>query len=104
MKVISYERGGLVFLFNFHPTHSHQDVHVPVRVPGKYKAVLDSDQIRFGGAERNTPVEFFSKPYDICGVQNAIQVRGEERSLFLSVIILYLATYFSISNPLFAHT
>jgi 1,4-alpha-glucan branching enzyme len=74
MKVISYERAGLLFLFNFHPTHSHQDVYIPVRQPGLYKAVLDSDLIRFGGTERNTPVEFFSKPYNICGVQNAIQV------------------------------
>jgi hypothetical protein len=34
MKVISYERACLLFIFNFHPTVSHSNLRLPVRKPG----------------------------------------------------------------------
>jgi hypothetical protein len=36
-KVIVFERGDLVFVFNFHPTQSFQDYRVGCREPGPYK-------------------------------------------------------------------
>ena len=35
-KVIVYERGGLVFAFNFHPAQSFTDYRIGVHEPGMY--------------------------------------------------------------------
>lgn len=48
-KVIVYERAGLLFVFNFHPTKSFTDYRVGVEVAGDYKIILSSDEKRFGG-------------------------------------------------------
>ncbi|KAJ7590665.1 glycoside hydrolase superfamily [Mycena floridula] len=48
-KVIVFERAGLLFIFNFHPTNSFTDYRVGVNEPGEYKVVLSSDESRFGG-------------------------------------------------------
>jgi len=59
-KVIVFERAGLLFAFNFHPTKSFPDYRVGVEEPGKYKIVLDSDEEQFGGHSRlNHSTEFF---------------------------------------------
>lgn len=36
-KMIVFERGDLVFVFNFHPTMSYRDYRVGCREPGQYK-------------------------------------------------------------------
>ncbi|KAI8580360.1 hypothetical protein K450DRAFT_238150 [Umbelopsis ramanniana AG] len=51
-KVVSYERAGLVFIFNFHPTQSFTDYRIGVETPGEYKLVLDSDSSIFMGHNR----------------------------------------------------
>lgn len=51
-KVIVYERAGLVFIFNFHPTNSFADYRIGIEVAGDYKPVLSSDEKRFGGQDR----------------------------------------------------
>ena len=51
-KTLVYERKGLVFAFNFHPTNSLQSYFVPVSKEGKYKAILTTDEGRFGGHDR----------------------------------------------------
>lgn len=50
-KLIVYERAGLLFVFNFHPTQSFADYRVGVEVEGPYEVVLSSDEKRFGGFE-----------------------------------------------------
>jgi len=50
-KILVFERGPLVFLFNFHSTLSVADYSVVVP-PGPYRHVLDSDEDRFGGHAR----------------------------------------------------
>ncbi len=50
-KVIAFERSGLVFVFNFHPSCSHADYCIDVP-PGKYKMILDSDASEYGGHGR----------------------------------------------------
>lgn len=60
-KVIVFERGNLVFVFNFHWTNSYSDYRVGCFKPGKYKIVLDSDDAIFGGFNRiDHSAEYFS--------------------------------------------
>lgn len=62
-KVIAFERGELLFVFNFHPTQSFTDYRVGVEKAGKYKIVLDSDWKEFDGHGRvNRDQEFFTFP------------------------------------------
>jgi 1,4-alpha-glucan branching enzyme len=48
-KVVVYERAGLLFVFNFHPTKSFTDYRVGVEDAGEYGIVLSSDDGKFGG-------------------------------------------------------
>ena len=48
-KQIVYERGGLVFAFNFHPTVSVTDWRVPVPQRADYRLILNTDDIAYGG-------------------------------------------------------
>jgi 1,4-alpha-glucan branching enzyme len=50
-KVIIFERGSLIFAFNFHPDHSHVDYRFD-SPPGKYRMLLDSDASKYGGHAR----------------------------------------------------
>ena len=43
-KVIAFERAGLLFIFNFHPTRSYIDYRVGVEKPGKYPFLILADQ------------------------------------------------------------
>jgi len=47
-----FDRAGVVFIFNFHPSKSFVDYKVGVNSCGKYKIVLDSDAEWFGGHSR----------------------------------------------------
>lgn len=49
LKVISYERGGFLFVFNFHQSNSLVDFPVPTRLRSSLRVVMDSDEMRFGG-------------------------------------------------------
>lgn len=48
-KVVVFERAGLVFVFNFHPTNSYTDYRIGVDVEGTYRIVLNSDDKDVGG-------------------------------------------------------
>jgi 1,4-alpha-glucan branching enzyme len=52
VQVIVFERGELVFVFNFHPTSDYEGFKVGCDVPGKYRVALDSDAPEFGGHGR----------------------------------------------------
>lgn len=56
-KVLVFERNGLLFIFNFHPTNSYPDFKVGVETPGVYKIVLNSDDEQFGGHGRISNVD-----------------------------------------------
>lgn len=51
-KVVVFERGGLVWAFNFHPHKSFSDYRIGTNMPGPYKAVLSSDDKEFMGHDR----------------------------------------------------
>jgi 1,4-alpha-glucan branching enzyme len=57
-KILVFQRGPLVFIFNFHSSQSVADYTVLVP-PGKYKLILNSDDDRFGGHARIAPDQTF---------------------------------------------
>ena len=60
--VLFFERGLLVFAFNFNPTTSFTDYGFGVE-PGKYKVVLNSDALEFGGQGLvDTSIMYYSFP------------------------------------------
>ena len=50
-KVLAFERRGLIFVFNFHPTGSHSD-YLIAATPGAYEMVMDTDAPEYGGHGR----------------------------------------------------
>ena len=50
-KVIAFERAGLVFVFNFHPSRSYPDYCIEAP-PGRYRMILDTDARRYAGHGR----------------------------------------------------
>jgi 1,4-alpha-glucan branching enzyme len=50
-KVLIFQRAGILFVFNFHPARSHVDYRFEAP-PGKYRMILDSDAIKYGGYGR----------------------------------------------------
>ncbi|KAL2895575.1 1 4-alpha-glucan-branching enzyme 1 chloroplastic/amyloplastic [Bienertia sinuspersici] len=68
-KVIVFERGDLVFVFNFHPVNTYEGYKVGCDLPGKYRVALDSDALEFGGRGRvGHDVDHFTNPEGIPGV------------------------------------
>jgi 1,4-alpha-glucan branching enzyme len=49
--VIAFERAGLLFVFNFHPSRSYTDYGLAVQA-GKYTTLLCTDQAEYGGFNR----------------------------------------------------
>lgn len=70
-QTICFEKGGLIFVFNFHPTHSVPDYRFWVPQHGKYRLVMTSDQSEFGGHERiDLSVEFFTDAQQFISIYN----------------------------------
>ncbi|KAI0796919.1 glycoside hydrolase superfamily [Abortiporus biennis] len=83
-KVIVFERAGLLFVFNFHPTQSFTDYRVGVEVPGEYKIVLSSDEKRFGGFDNiDTTVKFITTPMEWNNRKNWLQVYIPSRTCII---------------------
>lgn len=68
-KVIVFERGDLVFIFNFHSENTYDGYKVGCDLPGKYRVALDSDAWEFGGLGRvGHDVDHFTCPEGVPGV------------------------------------
>jgi 1,4-alpha-glucan branching enzyme len=50
-KILAFERGELLFAFNFHPDRSRPDYRIAAS-DGRYRMILDSDATIFGGQGR----------------------------------------------------
>ena len=73
-KVIVFERAGVLFIFNFHPTQSFSDYRVGVKESGEYSVVLSSDENEFGGHERvDTSITHFTTPMECNNRKNFLQ-------------------------------
>lgn len=86
-KVIVFERAGLLFVFNFHPTNSFPDYRVGVDVAGEYKIVLSSDDKQYGGFENvDVNVKFVTTPLEWNNRKNWLHVSG------LSQVMMFTAS------------
>lgn len=75
-KTIVYERAGLLFIFNFHPSNSFTDYRVGIEEAGEYKVVMSSDEKRFGGFDRIAlDGRYFTTAMEWNGRKNWLQVR-----------------------------
>ncbi|KAI0053745.1 glycoside hydrolase family 13 protein [Auriscalpium vulgare] len=80
-KVVVFERAGLVFVFNFHPTNSYSDYRVGVDVPGEYRIVLSSDDKQFCGfANIDVNAKFFTTPLEWNNRKNWMHVYVPSRT------------------------
>ncbi|GAO28024.1 alpha amylase C-terminal domain-containing protein [Geofilum rubicundum] len=60
-QVLAFERAGLLFIFNFHPSQSYTDYGIPTNA-GKFKIVLSTDDPGFGGFDRvNKSMVYFTQ-------------------------------------------
>jgi 1,4-alpha-glucan branching enzyme len=74
-KTVVYERAGLLFIFNFHPTKSFTDYRVGVDEPGEYRIALSSDEDNFGGFNNIAlDSKYFTTPMEWNGRRNWLQV------------------------------
>ncbi|QLL34484.1 hypothetical protein HG536_0G03460 [Torulaspora globosa] len=74
-KVIVFERNGLLFIFNFHPTQSFTDYRIGVETPGCYRIILNTDRKQYGGFDRiDESSKFFTTNMAWNNRKNFIQV------------------------------
>ncbi|OJJ77151.1 hypothetical protein ASPBRDRAFT_165825 [Aspergillus brasiliensis CBS 101740] len=74
-KVLVFERAGLLWIFNFHPSNSFTDYRVGVEQAGTYRIVLDTDDKEFGGFGRNLKeTRFFTTDLPWNNRSNYLQV------------------------------
>ncbi|PPS09021.1 hypothetical protein GOBAR_AA11619 [Gossypium barbadense] len=80
--VISYLRGPLLFVFNFHPTDSYERYCIGVDEAGEYQVILNTDERRYGGQgivkEEQYLQRTISKRVD--GLRNCIKVSLPSRT------------------------
>ncbi len=76
-KILVFERGPLVFIFNFHSSQSVADYSVLVP-PGAYRLALNTDEELFGGHDRITPGQTF---------ELLSEMRGNERCHIVKVYL-----------------
>ncbi|KAF3025702.1 alpha-1,4-glucan branching enzyme [Neopestalotiopsis sp. 37M] len=83
-KVVVFERAGVVFIFNFHPSNSFTDYRIGVDQPGTYKVVLNSDSKEYGGHGRiDENTRFFTTPMEWNGRQNWTHIYIPSRSAII---------------------
>lgn len=64
-KVVVFERAGVVFVFNFHPSQSFADYRIGIDQAGTYKVVLNTDGKVYGGHGRvDENTRFFTTPME----------------------------------------
>eukprot|EP00127_Corallochytrium_limacisporum_P006304 Clim_evm15s225 gene=Clim_evmTU15s225 len=74
-KVIVFERGNLLWLFNFHPSNSYPHYRVGTWWKGKYTVALCSDDSQFDGHGRvHHDTEFWSQDHPFNDRPNSLQI------------------------------
>ncbi|KAK3110025.1 alpha-1,4-glucan branching enzyme [Teratosphaeriaceae sp. CCFEE 6253] len=73
-KVIVFERAGLLWVFNFHPSQSFTDYRVGVEEGGTYRVVINTDAPEFGGLGRvEQGGRYFTTDFGWNGRRNFLQ-------------------------------
>ena len=84
-KVIVFERAGLLWIFNFHPSESFADYRVGVEVAGTYRVVIDTDEPAFGGfGDVAHETRYFTTDFGWNGRSNFLQVYIPTRTAIVS--------------------
>lgn len=82
-KTIVFERNNLVFIFNWHTSHSIPDYEFRMPRMGKYRIILNSDSHEFGGHER------IDESLDYIAVRNNIgQITAKIYNINRSAMVL----------------
>ena len=84
-KQLVYERGGLVFAFNFHPTASVTDWRIPVTQRADYRLILNTDDIAYGGQGVVEGVHYPWQEVAMEGHRQSIQLYVPARSALVLV-------------------
>ena len=63
-QTCAFYRGTLLFVFNFNPTKSLENVLIPVHQPGEYTVILSSDDKKYGGFDNVKKQTYSSKVFD----------------------------------------
>ena len=63
-QTCAFYRGSLLFVFNWHPNNSLNNVLIPVHQPGEYTVVLSSDDPKYGGFNNVRKQTYSSKMFD----------------------------------------
>ncbi|MCD8186695.1 MAG: alpha amylase C-terminal domain-containing protein [Rikenellaceae bacterium] len=67
-QTIVFNHDDLVFVFNWHPQNSLPDYPIEVPFPGRYKVLMSTDSLKYGGPGRlNEKTVSFSYPHDFEG-------------------------------------
>ncbi len=83
-KVLVFERGGLVWAFNLHPTQSYTDYRIGAEAEGKYKMALNTDAKKYDGHGRvDENTEYYTSHGDWDGRRNSLKVYLPSRSAFV---------------------
>jgi 1,4-alpha-glucan branching enzyme len=83
--VIVFERAGLLWIFNFHPSQSYTDYRVGVQQAGTYRIVINTDSSAFGGHDNvNEDTRFFTTDFAWNGRDNFVQVYIPSRTAIVS--------------------
>lgn len=84
-KVIVFERAGLLWIFNFHPSQSYTDYRVGVQQAGTYRIVINTDNSAFGGHDNvKEDTRFFTTDFAWNGRDNFVQVYIPSRTAIVS--------------------
>ncbi|XVF03810.1 hypothetical protein REPUB_Repub05bG0025000 [Reevesia pubescens] len=74
--VISYIRGPLLFIFNFHPTDSYEQYCVGVDEAGEYQIIVNTDERKYGGQGFIKEEQYLQRTISrrVDGLRNCIEV------------------------------
>jgi len=79
-KQLVYQRGRLIFVFNFHPTASYADWRIPIPEKTDYRIILNTDDIAYGGYGAVDGVHYPWQDVAVAGHAQSIQLYVPARS------------------------
>jgi 1,4-alpha-glucan branching enzyme len=87
-KTIVFAKNDLVFIFNFHVNHSLPDYEFPVKEPGDYKIVLNTDNTLYDGHGRIDEKTIFITQFDEKKDVHSLKVYNTNRTALVLQRIL----------------
>ncbi|KAK9133303.1 hypothetical protein Scep_012831 [Stephania cephalantha] len=80
--VISYMRGPLLFIFNFHPTNTYEKYSVGTEEAGEYQIILNTDEVKYAGQGHMKNEHYLQRTVmkRVDGLQNSLEVMLPSRS------------------------